>query len=153
MDAERASREIKSFLWKHLPSVIVQGVFSSLLQIAAAENFKGLFNLQHFYTVLALRRKEGRQEERREQQALCSLCSWFILYNACCVAVHLAHCALAKSSHKWLLREEQEQDKYVQCRHLMLFQPSIFSSLGTFRARYSFYAFSISSMNLFQIPF
>jgi len=33
----------------------------------------------------------------------------------------------------------------------MLFQPSIISSLGTFRARYSFYAFSISSVNLFQL--
>lgn len=63
-------RKLKVSFWKYLLSVIVQGLFSSLLQIAAAENFKGLFNLQHFYTVLALRRggkKEGRKTGRNSK--------------------------------------------------------------------------------------
>lgn len=68
------------------------------------------------------------------------LCSLFILYNVCCVRVHLAHCALAKISYKKFLSKELEQNKHMQCTHLKLFQTSIISSLGTFRARYTFFA-------------
>lgn len=55
---------VKVSFWKHLYSVIVQGLLSSLLQIAAAEKFKCLFNLRHFHAIFALRTagKEGRKK-------------------------------------------------------------------------------------------
>lgn len=62
--------KLKVSFWKHLTTVIVKSLFSSLLQIAAAGNFKGLFNLQHFYTILTLRRggkKEGRKTGRNSK--------------------------------------------------------------------------------------
>lgn len=57
-------RTVKVSFWKHLYPVIVQDLLSSLLQRAAAEKFKCLFNLQHFHTIFALRTagKEGRKK-------------------------------------------------------------------------------------------
>lgn len=61
MDAKGASREINIFL-SETPTFTDRKGFV-LLQIAAAEDFKGLFKLQHFYTILALRRKAGRNSK------------------------------------------------------------------------------------------
>lgn len=61
---------------------------------------------------------------------------------------HLAHHALAKISHKRLLREKKEQEKHVQYTPLIQFQSTVISSSGGFSIRYIFPAFIISSKTL-----
>lgn len=135
-------RTVKASFWKLR---LCRVCFPSSSKYQFAENSK-TFSL--FTELLHEGEQERRKAGRKEQWALPYPCSWFILYNACCVTAHLAHHALAKISYKRLLREKKEQEKHVQYTPLIHFQPSVISSSGSFSIRYISPAFIISSKKL-----